>query len=37
MAEYVFTESMVAEQVEGARAFIAAARTILAEGGWTST
>lgn len=36
MAEYVFTASMAAEQVDGARAFVAAARAILTEGGWIS-
>ena len=34
MAEYVFTEAMATEQVEGARAFVAAARTILEGEEW---
>ena len=34
MAEYVFTESMTTEQVEGARTFVAAARAILEGDGW---
>lgn len=33
-AEYVFTDAMAREQVEGARAFVAAARAILEADGW---
>ena len=35
-AEYVFTEAMVSAEGDGARAFVAAARAILVDGGWTA-
>jgi uncharacterized protein (UPF0332 family) len=34
MAEYVFTETMAHEQVEGARTFVSATRVCLETGGW---
>jgi uncharacterized protein (UPF0332 family) len=36
MAEYVFTDLLAREQLDAARAFVAAARSVLTSGGWLS-